>query len=230
MSNHVHLAVRTTKRNLSAFMGYFKARVADAVHQITGRRGPLWARRFDAQPILNEEALMDRVAYTLDNPGKAMLVSDSRDWPGLNVAYGLDEADTFEFEYFDRTAWHRAKRPEDRERFWRTTTLRLSPIPCAWDASREQLGAALRSAQGTVDRAAGVAKRKRTTLSDTFVAGYTTDVLAQLDSGALLAELMPAQRIVFFCVEREPQACHRSLLVAKLARDLDLRVEDLGPE
>ena len=90
--------------------------------------------------------------------------------------------------------------------------------------------AALRSAQGTVDRAAGVAKRKRTTLSDTFVAGYTTDVLAQLDSGALLAELMPAQRIVFFCVEREPQACHRSLLVAKLARDLDLRVEDLGPE
>ena len=89
---------------------------------------------------------MERVAYTLDNPGKANLVSDSRHWPGLNVAYGLDEADTFEFEYFDRTAWHRAKRPEDRERFWRTTTLRLSPIPCAWDASREQLGAALRSA------------------------------------------------------------------------------------
>ena len=146
MSNHVHLAVRTTKRNLSAFMGYFKARVADAVHQITGRRGPLWARRFDAQPILNEEALMDRVAYTLDNPGKANLVSDSRDWPGLNVAYGLDEADAFGFEYFDRTAWHRAKRPEDRERFWRTVTLRLSPFPCEWAASREQLGAALRSA------------------------------------------------------------------------------------
>ena len=89
--------------------------------------------------------------------------------------------------------------------------------------------AELRTAQGNVDHAAGVAKRKRTALSEAFIAGYTADVLDQLDSGALLADLMPARRIVFFCVEREPQACHRSLLVAKLAGDLNLGVENLTP-
>lgn len=90
--------------------------------------------------------------------------------------------------------------------------------------------AALRSAQGDADRAAGVAKRKRTALNSAFVSGYMTDVLVPLDSRALLAELMPAQRIAFFCVEREPQACHRSLLVAKLAHDLALDVEHIVPE
>ena len=97
------------------------------------------------------------------------------------------------------------------------------------DGQQEAPQACPDAAQGDADHAAGVAKRKRTTLSEAFIAGYTADLLAQLDSGALLADLIPARRIVFFCVERAPEACHRSLLVAKLAGDLDRSVKNLTP-
>ena len=88
---------------------------------------------------------------------------------------------------------------------------------------------ALRTRQAEADRAGGIAKRQRTTLGTVFVEGYMVDVLAHLDSRTLLSELGPAQRIVFFCVEREPAACHRSLLTAKLAQDLQLDVLHLWP-
>jgi uncharacterized protein (DUF488 family) len=81
---------------------------------------------------------------------------------------------------------------------------------------------ALRTRQAEADRAAGIAKRQRTTLGTVFVESYRADVLAHLDSRTLLTELGPARRIVFFCVEREPAACHRSLLTTKLAQDLQL--------
>jgi hypothetical protein len=35
--------------------------------------------------------------------------------------------------------------------------------------------------------------------------------------------------VALFCVEREPAACHRSLVAARLSRDLGLDVEHLGP-
>ena len=89
MSNHIHLVLRTTRKNLAAFMGYFKARVAESINHLTGRRGPLWARRYDAQPILDHAAAAGRVGYTLDNPRKANLVEDFEQWPGLNLAYGI---------------------------------------------------------------------------------------------------------------------------------------------
>lgn len=129
MGNHVHLVVRTPRKNLAAFMGYFKARVADGVNRITGKRGPLWARRYDAQPILDDEAAADRVAYAIDNSVSANLVERSDDWPSLNLAYGMADADRLPFEYLDCTRWHRARRPVDLQRFFATAVLELSPLP-----------------------------------------------------------------------------------------------------
>lgn len=87
----------------------------------------------------------------------------------------------------------------------------------------------LRARQEAADRAAGLGKRQRTALGATFRAGYESEVLAELDSAALLAELQPARRIVFFCVEGRPEACHRSLLTARLAQDLDVEVRHIEP-
>jgi REP element-mobilizing transposase RayT len=129
VSNHIHLILKTKGKNLSKFMGYVKARIAEAINLLTGKRGPLWSRRYDAQPILDDEAAADRLAYCIDNPVDAALVDTPDSWPGLNVVYGMGETDAIEFEYPDRTLWHRAGRPDRLDAFYRTARLQFSPLP-----------------------------------------------------------------------------------------------------
>jgi uncharacterized protein (DUF488 family) len=87
-----------------------------------------------------------------------------------------------------------------------------------------------RAAQHAADRAAKVARRRRTVLSPAFAVAYRRERLDSLDSAAFLASLgAEAQVIALFCVEREPAACHRSLLAARLAADLGVEVVHLLP-
>ncbi|MCP5523693.1 MAG: DUF488 domain-containing protein [Verrucomicrobiales bacterium] len=88
----------------------------------------------------------------------------------------------------------------------------------------------LRRRQTQADAAAGILKRQRTVLGETFVAGYEEQNLRGFDSGAFLAQL-PEETVVvaLFCVERDAAACHRSLLAARLERDLGVRVKHLVP-
>ena len=89
---------------------------------------------------------------------------------------------------------------------------------------------AIRQQQYNVDKVEKTAKRQRTILAPAFVAAYRRDHLADFDSAAFVAELGPTTRkAVLFCVEREPAACHRSLLAARLAADLGLSVTHLMP-
>lgn len=88
----------------------------------------------------------------------------------------------------------------------------------------------VRGKQGEIDKASKVAKRKRTELSDQFMEAYQATVMQQFDSSVFLSSLPPeAQRVVFFCVEREPAACHRSLLATRLEQDLGILVTHLLP-
>lgn len=137
MSNHVHAVIRTPRKNATQFSRLFKSVVARTINRITGRRGPLWARRADIQPVLDDAAAAGRVAYCLDNPRKANLVDQTEHWPGLNLCYGLGDSDEIEFEYFDTTAWNRARRPDDINDFFKVVTLRLSPLPASEGQTRE---------------------------------------------------------------------------------------------
>jgi hypothetical protein len=88
----------------------------------------------------------------------------------------------------------------------------------------------MRRFQLAADKSAGVATRKRTQLSPRFAARYRAGRLSKLNSRRFAHEkLSGAAAPLFFCVEREPLACHRSLVVAKLARDLGLPVRHLTP-
>lgn len=90
--------------------------------------------------------------------------------------------------------------------------------------------AALRERQAAADRVAHAAKRTRTTLSPAFVAGYRAENLAGFDAAQFAADLGPDARVVaLLCVEREPAACHRSLLAERLACDLDAKITHLMP-
>jgi len=87
-----------------------------------------------------------------------------------------------------------------------------------------------RDVQAKVDAKARVAKRKRDSLSDEFIAAYKADVLAHFDPVEFVKQFDDSvQTIVLFCVEREPSACHRSLLAQKLAEALQVEVQHLLP-
>lgn len=91
-------------------------------------------------------------------------------------------------------------------------------------------GQAIRDQQKQEDEQAGVAKRSRTSLGQTFIDAYEHDCLAHFNSSTFLDDLGEESRIIsLFCVEREPEACHRWLAAKKIASDLELPVEHIKP-
>ena len=97
---------------------------------------------------------------------------------------------------------------------------------------RKELGPSqsLRARQMAADKAARTAKRQRTELSESFVAGYREECLCAFDSGKFIERLGETPRVVaLFCVERAPAACHRSLVAERLHLDLGVEVVHLLP-
>jgi len=90
--------------------------------------------------------------------------------------------------------------------------------------------AGLRARQYEADREARIAKRRRAALSPSFIRGYTDECLRAFDSQRFLERLgSEASVVALFCVERAPEACHRSLLAARLQEALGLEVVHLTP-
>jgi uncharacterized protein (DUF488 family) len=88
---------------------------------------------------------------------------------------------------------------------------------------------ATRALQDRADKESGVARRKRSKLGETFVEDFTRRVLEPFDFEALAGELREFNRPVLFCVEGAPEACHRSLVAARLAKAADVSVTHLVP-
>lgn len=88
--------------------------------------------------------------------------------------------------------------------------------------------AEIRGQQYVADAAAGVAKRKRDELDPAFVEAYT-HLLDSSEAEAAATDIAAAARVpVLFCVERLPQACHRSLVAERLAGHSTL-IENIIP-
>lgn len=89
---------------------------------------------------------------------------------------------------------------------------------------------AVRAKQAEMDKATKTAKRQRTELGQAFIEGYLHECLTHFQPKSLLDDLKPDTQVVaLFCVEREPAACHRSLVADKLAKELSLEVEHILP-
>jgi uncharacterized protein (DUF488 family) len=86
----------------------------------------------------------------------------------------------------------------------------------------------IRTQQKQEDKKLGIAKRTRNALGETFIRAYETECLATFDANEFLKKAgEEAQIIGLFCVERNPEACHRGLLAQRLAHDLELQVEHI---
>lgn len=89
---------------------------------------------------------------------------------------------------------------------------------------------AVREKQAKIDKATKTAKRKRVALAEAFIEAYHAECLASFNPYSLLEDLEEdAQVLALFCVEAAPEACHRSLVANKLAKELNLKVEDILP-
>ena len=88
----------------------------------------------------------------------------------------------------------------------------------------------VRAKQAEMDKATKTAKRQRMELGQAFIKGYIHECLTHFQPKSLLDDLKPdAQVVALFCVEREPAACHRSLVADKLAKELSFKVEHILP-
>lgn len=76
----------------------------------------------------------------------------------------------------------------------------------------------LRQLQYREDARLGEGKRSRTVLAPEYVRLYAEEILDRVDLGPIL-RWVGASRAALLCVERDPEACHRSLIAARLAHD-----------
>ena len=88
----------------------------------------------------------------------------------------------------------------------------------------------LRQLQYREDDRRGVGKRNRIALAPEYAERYTREVLDPFDLGALAAEFSGDSATALFCVERDPEACHRSLVAERLHAQYGLPVTDLRPD
>ncbi|HEX8743629.1 MAG TPA: DUF488 domain-containing protein [Thermoleophilaceae bacterium] len=87
----------------------------------------------------------------------------------------------------------------------------------------------LRQLQYREDERAGVGKRSRVRLAPEYAERYTREILDAVDVEALAAELPRDGATALLCVERDPEACHRSLIAARLAALPRVTVQHLRP-
>ncbi len=84
--------------------------------------------------------------------------------------------------------------------------------------------------QHQVDKQSGLGQRKRTVLSAEFIDAYQSLRLKNFKAGEFLAKVgEDARCVALFCVERDPAACHRSLVAERLKNELGLEVEHILP-
>ena len=87
----------------------------------------------------------------------------------------------------------------------------------------------LRQLQYAEDARQGVGKRSRVKLAPAYVERYTREILDPFELEALVAGLPREGRAALMCVERDPEACHRSLVAERLAAEHGLGVVHLRP-
>jgi uncharacterized protein (DUF488 family) len=87
----------------------------------------------------------------------------------------------------------------------------------------------LRQLQYAEDARQGVGKRNRVALAPAYVERYTREILDPVDLAPMIASLPSEAASALFCVEADPEACHRSLIADRMAAEYRVSVSHLLP-
>jgi uncharacterized protein (DUF488 family) len=86
----------------------------------------------------------------------------------------------------------------------------------------------LRQLQYREDARLGEGKRSRSVLAPEYARRYEEEILDPVELEPVV-RWIGASSAALLCVERDPEACHRSLIAARLQRDWGFGVEHLRP-
>ena len=81
MGTHYHLVLASTRGGLSDGMRRLNGDYARRFNKRYGRRGHLFDERFSSFTVGSERHLEAAIEYVLQNPVRAGLCEDARDWP-----------------------------------------------------------------------------------------------------------------------------------------------------
>jgi uncharacterized protein (DUF488 family) len=87
----------------------------------------------------------------------------------------------------------------------------------------------LRRLQYAEDERQGVGKRSRVELAPEYRDRYTHEILDQVDLEPIADSLPADAATALLCVERDPEACHRSLIAERMATEHGVSVRHLKP-
>jgi uncharacterized protein (DUF488 family) len=87
----------------------------------------------------------------------------------------------------------------------------------------------LRHLQYAEDARQGVGKRSREQLAPDYVSRYVRERLDRVDLEPIVASMPEDGDTALFCVERDPEACHRSLVAERMATQFGLALRHLRP-
>jgi len=87
----------------------------------------------------------------------------------------------------------------------------------------------LRHRQDAEDARQRVGKRSRVELTPEYRRRYTQEILDRVDLAPLVEELPAEGAAALFCVERDPEACHGSIVAERLAAEHGVVVLHLRP-
>jgi uncharacterized protein (DUF488 family) len=87
----------------------------------------------------------------------------------------------------------------------------------------------LRRIQYREDERRGEGKRSRTVLAPEYARRYEREILDRADLSPIAELAAEGRRPALLCVERDPEACHRSLIAERLEREHGLAVENIRP-
>jgi uncharacterized protein (DUF488 family) len=87
----------------------------------------------------------------------------------------------------------------------------------------------LRQLQYAEDARQGVGKRSRVELAPAYREGYTRQILDRADLKRLVTQLPARGTASLFCVEADPEACHRLIVAERLQTRHGVKVTHLRP-
>ena len=87
----------------------------------------------------------------------------------------------------------------------------------------------LRQLQYREDARLGVGKRSRSELAPEYRERYAREILGGTDLAPIVERMPAGAATALLCVERDPEACHRSLIADRLAAEHGISVAHLRP-
>lgn len=164
-SNHLHLLVRAPRGNLPRFMQFLLTNISKKVGRLVRWKGRFWERRYSAEPVLDEIALLGRVRYVISHGPKEGLVRTCEEWPGLSSLSMMLEGTSRRFRWFNWTRKARVPRPPKKpapfaEKWAEHVTLALTALPLQTLQSPEAYRRFLRDAIRAIETEAARCHRR----------------------------------------------------------------------